>query len=93
MVLNAISPTSFLYEWNSKTTTFIASLSFAIYLTHKCIIHTTNKLLEILNIDCNVTMMISIFFCIFEAYLLHLTIEKLFMNLRKKSLEQNKTNS
>lgn len=90
MVLGAMSPTSVLYKWNSKTTTFIATLSFAIYLTHKGIIHTTNKLLANLNIDSNIMLVICIFTCILGAYLLNLTIEKPFMKLRNKIIERNK---
>lgn len=91
MTFGAVSPTSFLYKWNSRTTTFIATLSYAIYLTHKGIIHTTLKLLDDLKIDSNFKMMICIFTCIFGAYLLNLTIEKPFMKLRNKIIERNKT--
>jgi peptidoglycan/LPS O-acetylase OafA/YrhL len=93
MVLGAISYSSFLYKWNSRTTTFIATLSYAIYLTHKGIIHTTLKLLNSLDIDRNLMMIICICTCILGAYLLHLTIEKPFMKLRNKILERNKTYS
>ena len=89
MVLAAICPTSFLYKWKSKTTTFIATLSFGIYLTHKGIIHTTNKLLESYNIDSNIMLVICIFTCILVAYVLHLLIEKPAMKLRNKILAKN----
>ncbi|MGY0041148.1 acyltransferase family protein [Pedobacter sp. NJ-S-72] len=88
MVLGAISPTSFLYKWNSKTTTFIAKLSFAIYLTHKGIIHLTPELLDKFKIDSNLMLIICIITCIMGAYLLHLTIEKPFMKLRDKIIER-----
>lgn len=88
MVLGAISPTSFLYKWNSKITTFIATLSFAIYLTHKGIIHTTIKLLDNYKIDQNIILIICIVTCTLGAYLLNLTIEKPFMKLRNKIIEQ-----
>jgi len=39
LVIAAISPSCFLYNWNSKVISFIATLSFAIYLTHKGVIH------------------------------------------------------
>jgi len=42
MVVGAISPTSFLYKWNSKGMTFIATLSYAIYLTHRQRINISN---------------------------------------------------
>ena len=88
MVLGAISPTSFLYKWNSKTTAFIATLSFSIYLTHKGIIHTTIKLLDNYKIDQNIMLIICIGTCTLGAYLLNLTIEKPFMKLRNKIIEQ-----
>ena len=44
MVTGAISPVSFLYKWQSKTTTLIATLSYGIYLTHKSIIHVVQEI-------------------------------------------------
>ena len=88
IVLGAISPTSILYKWKSKTTSFIATISFAIYLTHKGIIHTTIKLLDNLNINNNVMLLICTITCILGAYLLNLTIEKPFMKLRNKIINQ-----
>lgn len=82
MVLGAISPKSFLYKWNSKTTTFIANLSFAIYLTHKGVIHYTHKLLDQFKMESNLMLIICMISCILAAYLLNLIIEKPFMNLR-----------
>lgn len=51
----------------------------------------TNKLLDSLVSDSNVMMIISIFTCVFGAYVLNRTIEKPFMRLRSKILERNKT--
>lgn len=87
MVLSAISPTSFLYKLNSRVTTFIATLSYAIYLTHKGIIHTTHLVLKDFQINKNLMLAICILTCIGFAYLLHLTIEKPFMKLRNKIIE------
>lgn len=87
MVLSAISDTSFLYKWNSKFTTFIATLSYSIYLTHKGVIHTTHLVLKDLELNSNVLLVICIFTCIGFAYLLHLTIEKPFMLLRSKLIK------
>lgn len=83
MVLGAISPTSFLFKWKSKTTEFIATLSYAIYLTHKGVIHTTHLVLKDFEINNNIMLVICILTCIGFAYFLHFTIEKPFMNLRK----------
>lgn len=89
LVLGAISPTSFLYGWKSEITTFIAKLSFAIYLTHKGIIHLTNNLFGKFDIDSNLMLAICVITCILGAYLLHMTIEKPFMKLRNKIVEEN----
>jgi peptidoglycan/LPS O-acetylase OafA/YrhL len=87
MVIGAISPTSFLYRWNSKFTTFIATLSYAIYLTHKGVIHMTHRLLADFNINSNLMLLICIVTCVSFAYLLHLAVEKPFMRLRNKIIE------
>lgn len=88
MVVGAISPTSFLYKWNSKGMTFIATLSYAIYLTHKGVIHLTHQLLADFKIEANLLLIISMFTCVGVAYLLHLIIEKPFMNLRNRFIEE-----
>jgi peptidoglycan/LPS O-acetylase OafA/YrhL len=86
IVTGAISPSSCLFKWKSNATTFIAALSYSIYLTHKGIIHITHYLLEDLKIDNNLMFLICMITCISFAYLLHLTIEKPFMKLRNRML-------
>jgi len=86
MVIGAISPTSFLYKWNPKITTFFATLSYAIYLTHKGVIHMTHKLLEGFNLDSNLLLVICIVTCTIVALLLNFAVEKPFMRLRDKVL-------
>lgn len=92
VVMGAISPESVLYKWNSKTTTFIAGLSYGIYLTHKGIIHITQEFLASLNIDTSSTfsMLICIITCVGAAYLLHQIIEKPFMKWRTRFLSEKK---
>lgn len=87
LVIGAISPKSFLFKWKSKTTTFIATLSFALYLTHKGIIHITQKLLENTKLESNTILIICIGTIIIGAYLLNLIIEKPFMKLRNRIIE------
>ena len=87
MVTGAVSPTSFLYRWNSKVTTFIATLSYAIYLTHKGVIHMTHQLLNDFKIDNNLMLLICMVTCTGFAYFLHLTIEKPFMKLKDQIIE------
>ena len=91
LIIGAISPNSFLFKWKSKTTTFIATLSFAIYLTHKGIIHITQNLFKNINPESNLMMFICIITCIIGAYLLNLGIEKPFMKLRNHIIENKKS--
>ena len=86
LVMAAISPTCILYKWTSKTTTFIATLSYAIYLSHKGVIHITQSLIagQTIDLNSNLMLLISMVSCVLAAWLLHIVIEKPFMNLRKK---------
>lgn len=84
MVAGAISPSSFLYKWKSKTTTFIAMLSYAVYLTHKGVIHMTRQLLTNFHLNSSVLFFICVATCIAGALLLNLLIEKPFLRLRNK---------
>lgn len=89
MVIGAISPTSFLYKWNSKLTTFIATSSYAIYLTHKGLIHVTHQLLADANPDPNMLLVISILACVLGAYIVNVAVEKPFMRLRDRILRNS----
>jgi peptidoglycan/LPS O-acetylase OafA/YrhL len=82
MVIGAISPSSFLYNWKSKIMTFTATLSYAIYLTHKGVIHMTHQFFSDFKIDSNLMLLICVVTCISFAILLNLLIEKPFMKLR-----------
>jgi peptidoglycan/LPS O-acetylase OafA/YrhL len=84
LLTGAVSPGSILYKWNSKATTFMATLSYAIYLTHKGVISMTNRLLDDFELDANLVFFISIITCVLFAYLLHRLVEKPFMRLRNK---------
>jgi peptidoglycan/LPS O-acetylase OafA/YrhL len=89
MVMSAISYNSFLYKWQSKGTTLIATLSYALYLTHKGIIHLTQLVCTHFNkgMSSHWILLISIFFCILVAWLLHWAIEKPFLKLRNVILK------
>jgi peptidoglycan/LPS O-acetylase OafA/YrhL len=89
LVIGAICPRSFLYKWNSKITTFIATLSYAIYLSHKGVIHITQNIFKNLNIklDNNLMLLISFLACVIGAYLLHLFVEKPFMKIRNRMIK------
>ncbi len=86
LVMGALSPSSFLYKWNSKITTLIATLSYSLYLSHKGIIHITHQLLNEYSIDTNLLLLLSMLSCLGFAILLNRTIEKPFMKIRNKIL-------
>ncbi|PZR23032.1 MAG: acyltransferase [Citrobacter freundii] len=83
LVAAAVSPANFLYRWPSRITARLATLSYAIYLSHKAIVHLTQEWLSA-QIDKSGTTMF--FICtitsLLGGLLLHYTIEKPFMKLR-----------
>lgn len=96
IVIAAISPTSVLYKFKSKTTYVIATLSYAIYLTHKQLFHLTKIGIEEAGID-NIkswTFWICIGIALIGGYILHLIVENPFLGLRKEILDRSmKVNS
>lgn len=90
LVMSAISPSSFLYRWNSKGTTFIATISYALYLTHKGIIHITHLVLKDFHLNANVLLLMSLCTSIGFAYLMHIVVEKPFMKWRHKLMAQKR---
>jgi peptidoglycan/LPS O-acetylase OafA/YrhL len=87
MLIGAISPSCFLYKWQSKATTLIATLSYALYLSHKGIVHITHKLLESYNLNTNLIFVICILTCIAGAIILNRLVERPFMKLRSKLIK------
>jgi peptidoglycan/LPS O-acetylase OafA/YrhL len=88
MVISALCPTSFLYRWNSRIMTFIASLSYAIYLSHKGLIHVTQSLFanDFIDRSSNLMLLLCIVGSVLGALLLNRIVERPFMQLRKKIL-------
>lgn len=84
LVLGAISPSCFLYKWNSKITTFVATLSYAVYLTHKGIIHMMREWLADSIPNHNLVMLVCAVACLLGAFILHWAVEKPFMRLRNR---------
>ena len=93
MVIGAVCPTSFLYKLNSKLTTLIATLSYAVYLTHKGVIHITHMILKEFKPDANLELVSCMVTCLIVAYALHLSVEKPFMKLRNTILERKQKNN
>lgn len=95
LVIGAISPTTFLYKISSKTTIKIAALSFAVYLTHKIIIHQTQEQFSKLNIDkeSNLMFLLCIITCFLGAFLLNELVELPFLRWRSLLLRREKIKS
>jgi peptidoglycan/LPS O-acetylase OafA/YrhL len=88
MVAGAVSPGSFLSKWKSSVTAWIATLSYAIYLSHKGIFHVVQQMAKSWHWDTasNWVLMLSIVICLLAAWILHIVIEKPFMKWRQKML-------
>lgn len=88
LVIGAISPTSVLYKCNSNLTMFMATISYAMYLSHKMVIHVVQELLFNGGIDMesNTAFGVSLTLSIGIAVLMHQMIEGPFQKLRNKIL-------
>jgi len=88
-VLSAVLPGSLLYRLKSMITENLATLSYSLYLSHKGIIHLTQKFLTGLGLpgDSNWMLLICIVTCISGAFLMRILIEKPFFRMRNKTLE------
>jgi peptidoglycan/LPS O-acetylase OafA/YrhL len=92
-VLSAILPGSLLYRSKSVITKNLATLSYSLYLSHKGIIHLTQKWFTSLGLagDSNWMLLICIITCIFGALLMRILIERPFFRMRNKLLETSRT--
>jgi len=90
LVLGAVSPTCFLYQWNSKITAFISTLSYGLYLSHKILIHSSQKMALVYGVEKNSTTMflICLTFCLAGALLLNLGVERPFLKWRGRFLRK-----
>jgi peptidoglycan/LPS O-acetylase OafA/YrhL len=93
IVIAAISPNCVLHRFRSKFTFTVATLSYAIYLSHKQLYHLVKVAIEGSGNEglTQWTFWICIIVAILGGLILHLLIEKPFMNLRKRILFQDKT--
>lgn len=89
LVLSAIISNSFLYKWKSVVLTKIAELSYVLYLIHMAVIPVTQTILLDFGIakDSNLTFVLSMIFCVVVAFVLHYSIEKPFMKMRRRFLK------
>jgi peptidoglycan/LPS O-acetylase OafA/YrhL len=94
ILISAISPTCILYKLKSRLTLIIATLSYAIYLTHKQLYQFVKTILQ--GIDNEFLQQYTFWICIVIALIggliLHIVIEKPFLRLRDKILIRTDTN-
>lgn len=94
IVMAAVSETSFLFRTKSYITSQLAGLSYAVYLSHKGIIHMVQFLLEKLNIQSsdNLSLLICLSGCIAGGLFYKLIIEKSSAKLKNRILIQKISN-
>jgi peptidoglycan/LPS O-acetylase OafA/YrhL len=93
LVLAALSPTCILYRYPSRLMRRIATLSYAIYLTHKQLIHLTLGVLKTHGIgeDTYTAFGICIGVALLGGWLLHHTVERPFLHLRDRLLASRRS--
>jgi len=94
IVMSAVSETSFLFRTKSYITAQLAGLSYAVYLSHKGIIHMIQFLLEKLSIQTsdNLSLLICLSGCIAGGLFYRFMIERPSSKLKNKILMQNINN-
>lgn len=94
-IIAAVSPSCILYRVNSRVTELIARLSFALYLSHKGVIHLAQPLLIKTGIAPKGNLMLLACFlsALLGAYALNKIVEAPFLRLRQRVLEQRRKNS
>lgn len=84
LVIAALSPQTFLFKWNSKIFTYIASISYSLYLIHKIAFHYTRYLLQNVLSQPNLIFIISLLVSFIAASLMYYFIEQPFLKLRTR---------
>ena len=84
LLIAALSPSSVIHRVRLATTSFIATWSYSIYLTHKGVIHISQELFASFGLapDSGITFILASLACVSVAWLLHVAVERPFMKLR-----------
>ncbi|WP_160139953.1 acyltransferase family protein [Chryseobacterium sp. c4a] len=92
ILMSAVSASSFLAKWKSYITTELAALSYAIYLSHKGIIHIIQTLFERFDLESSdaICMIICLVSCLISALLYRFFIEKPFAAMKDRILKRSK---
>ncbi len=90
-VLSAITPGSFLFRFKSAVTRNLATLSYSLYLSHKGLIHITQRIFGgLFDGSSNWMLFLCILICILGAMAIRLLIEKPALKMRNKLLSHIK---
>jgi peptidoglycan/LPS O-acetylase OafA/YrhL len=89
LLIAAISPSCILYRIKSRFTSWLADLSYSLYLSHKGLIHLTQQRAALFGIKADGVAMffICLLVCICGAFVLRYLAEKPFMLLKDKILK------
>ncbi|WP_278380856.1 acyltransferase family protein [Chryseobacterium arthrosphaerae] len=89
IVLSAVSESCFLYRSKSYITTQLAALSYAIYLSHKAIIHMTQVAMDKFTVQTadNICLVLCLLACMIGAVLYRILIEKPFSGIKTRILK------
>lgn len=87
IVVSALSPNSLLYRFRFKPTAALASLAYAIYLTHKMTNHWVNTNLALqYDLSDSQTFLACLAMAILAGVALHVVVERPFLKLRDRIL-------
>lgn len=92
IVISAVSTSSFLYRSTSYLTSQLAALSYAIYLSHKGIIHMVQMLFTHFNLQTsdNICLIICLLACILGGLLYRFLIETPFSAIKARILKRKR---
>lgn len=88
LVIAALSSNCFINKFNFKIFSFLATISYSVYLTHKQLNHIVQNLLSDHDINKNWSLLICFLVSIIGGLILHMTIEKPFLILRDRLLKR-----
>jgi peptidoglycan/LPS O-acetylase OafA/YrhL len=88
-VLSAIIPGSLLFRFKSVVTRNLATLSYSLYLSHKGLIHITQRIFGgLMDANSNLMLILCLVICIFGALVMRVFIEKPALKMRNKILSR-----
>lgn len=84
VLTGALSSTCILYKYKSRVTLAIAQFSYAVYLTHKGVIHVVHQTLASFELSQELLLFISAACCFVVAALIYTVVEQPMLRLRNK---------